>query len=312
MARAVLALGGVALASALVVTALALLDLRALSLLAVAAVLAGVQLLAGARLALTATGGRVVAREDEPSLHGSLERLCQLADLPKPRLAIAESPAPLALAVRRPGDAGVVCLGRAVVDGLPPHELEAVMAHELAHLAHRDATVMTIASSMAALAALMLRVYWWSGFPEDDGPRGGPLARPIVRWALSPIIALAMMVFRIVAVIPGAAVALVAALTLPPAAALSRARELLADWEAALLTGRPGTLASALTRLDAAMSVIPTRDLRRATAVRSLLILPIGPEGARAWGVLRSHPPTAKRVAALLELQRRLDAVPVD
>jgi heat shock protein HtpX len=313
-ARAVAALAGVALASGLVVAALVLLDLWAVWVLAAAVVLSAVQLLAGARLALTVAGARTVAREDEPALHSALERLCQLADLPKPRLALAETPAPLAFAVRRPGEAGAICLSRGVVDELPPEELEAVMAHELAHLAHHDALVMTVASSMAPLATLMLRFYWWSGIPETEPGVRRPPAWRIARWVMwgvSPLVSLAMVILRVVALVPGLAVALVAALTLPPAAALSRARELVADREAALLTGRPATLAAALTRIDDAMPAIPTRDLRRVSAVRALLIMPADTDAAWAWGLLRSHPPTAARVAALLELQRRLDAVPV-
>jgi heat shock protein HtpX len=313
VARSVLTLAGVLIASGLVVAALALLDLRALWLLAVAAGLAALQLLAGARLALAAAGARAVGRDREPALHTTLERLCQLADLPKPRLAIAETPAPLAFAVRRPGGSGVICLGRGLVDALPPDEVEAVMAHELAHLAHRDAAVMTIASSMAALAALMLRFYWWSGIPEDDGGERRPLAWRVVRgvlWVLSPVVTIGMVVLRVVAVVPGAVIALVAALTLPPAAALSRARELVADREAALLTGEPATLASALNRIDDAMPEIPTEDIRRAAAVRALLIMPSHRGGLWEWAPLRSHPSTRERIEALLALQRRLDAVP--
>lgn len=120
-----------------------------------------------------------------------------------------------------------------------------------------------------------------------------------------------MVLLRIVAFVPALVVTAIAALTLPPTAALSRAREHAADREASPLTGAPAALASALLRIEADTPVIPDRDLRAMTAANGLLIQPAPPGGLSAWPILRGHPPTSARVAALLDLQRRVDAPPV-
>jgi heat shock protein HtpX len=292
-------------------------DVRALWVLAAAAGLIGVQLLAGAWLALRLVGARTVGGDAEPAVRAALARLCQLADLPEPRLAIAATDEPIALAVRHPGGRSTICLGRGLLEALEPSEVEAVLAHELAHLAHRDAVVMTTAASLPALAGLMLRAYWWDGEPPGFGARMDRewhrlgMAREVAWSMLAGIPVLGMTVLRVVAFVPALALSAAAAVTLPAMAALSRARERAADHDGALLIGSPATLAAALLKIDAASAGIPTRDLRAVGVVNALLVHPIARGGFWDRAPLRSHPPTRSRVRALLELQRRLDAVPV-
>jgi heat shock protein HtpX len=244
--------------------------------------LALAQLFLSDRLALRAIGAREVTAAEAPGLHAMVERLCVQADLPKPRIAIADTPVPNAFAMGRSPKSAVVCATTGILELLEPHELEGVMAHELAHVKHRDVLIMTVASFFASVAAMVLQFGLLFGGGRDNREGGQP----------------AFIVVLLVS-------ALVYALSFVLMLALSRYREFVADRGAALTTGRPSALASALVRLQEGMQRVPQRDLRAAGELNAFFIVP-----ARVKGSLRAlfstHPPVEQRIAALGRLEEDL------
>ena len=240
------------------------------------------------KIALFGMGGRVVTPEEEPRLHAMIDRLCALADMPKPRVAVAETDMPNAFATGRSPKAAVVCATRGIMRRLSDEELEAVLAHEISHVAHRDVAVMTIASSVGMLAGLLTRVAMWSSiFSSDSENQGGALAE------------LAIMLVSIV----------VYALSFLLTMALSRYRELAADRSGAILIGRPALLASALVKITGEMSRIPTKDLRKAEAFNAFVFTPAinGKSGSSLGNLFSTHPTIEKRLAQLDELERQIN-----
>jgi heat shock protein HtpX len=251
------------------------------TMLLVVAGLALAQLTLSDKLALRAIGAREVTAAEAPGLHALVERLCVQADLPKPRIAIAPTSVPNAFAMGRSPRKAVVCATTGILDLLEPHELEGVMAHELAHVKHRDVLIMTVASFFASIAAMVLQfgVLFGGGRDRDNG---------------QPAFVVVLLVSAIVY-----AVSFVLML------ALSRYREFVADRGAAIVTGRPSALASALVKLSEGMERVPQRDLRAAGELNAFFIVP-----ARAKGTLRTlfstHPPVEQRLAALARLEADL------
>jgi heat shock protein HtpX len=251
------------------------------TMLLVVAGLALAQLTLSDKLALRAIGAREVSPAEAPGLHALVERLCVQADLPKPRIAIAPTSVPNAFAMGRSPRSAVVCATTGILDLLEPHELEGVMAHELAHVKHRDVLIMTVASFFASIAAMVLQfgVLFGGGRDRDNG---------------QPAFVVVLLVSAIVY-----AVSFVLML------ALSRYREFVADRGAAIVTGRPSALASALMKLTDEMQRVPQRDLRAAGELNAFFIVP-----ARAKGTLRAlfstHPPVEQRLAALARLEADL------
>src|SRR3954452_3583318 len=251
------------------------------TMLLVVAGLALAQLTLSDRLALRAIGAREVSPADAPRLHAIVERLCAQADLPKPRIAIAPTAVPNAFALGRSPRRAVVCATTGLLDLLEPHELEAVMAHELAHVRHRDVLIMTVASFFASIAAMVLQfgVLFGDGRDRDNG---------------QPAFVVVLLVSAVVY-----AVSFVLML------ALSRYRELVADRGAAMVTGRPSALASALVKLSEGMDRVPQHDLRAAGELDAFFMVP-----ARAQGALRTlcstHPPVERRLPALARLEADL------
>jgi heat shock protein HtpX len=251
------------------------------TMLLVVAGLALAQLTLSDKLALRAIGAREVTAAEAPGLHALVERLCVQADLPKPRIAIAPTSVPNAFAMGRSPRKAVVCATTGILDLLEPHELEGVMAHELAHVKHRDVLIMTVASFFASVAAMVLQfgVLFGGGRDRDNG---------------QPAFVVVLLVSAIVY-----AVSFVLML------ALSRYREFVADRGAAIVTGRPSALASALVKLSEGMERVPQRDLRAAGELNAFFIVP-----ARAKGTLRTlfstHPPVEQRLAALARLEADL------
>ena len=240
------------------------------------------------KIALFGMGGRVVTPEEEPRLHAMIDRLCALADMPKPRVAVAETDMPNAFATGRSPKAAVVCATRGIMRRLSDEELEAVLAHEISHVAHRDVAVMTIASSVGMLAGLLTRVAMWSSILSSDSEnQGGALAE------------LAIMLVSIV----------VYALSFLLTMALSRYRELAADRSGAILIGRPALLASALVKITGEMSRIPTKDLRKAEAFNAFFFTPAinGKSGSSLGNLFSTHPTIEKRLAQLDELERQIN-----
>lgn len=221
-------------------------------------------------LMLDAVGAERSRSDDEPGLRTLLERLSALADVPAPRLAFVDSPAANAFTsgVRR--RAATVVLTTGLPSGLEPHELEAVLAHELAHVANRDAGVMTLASVPRTLGETMIAeqgfvfyvwfFIWWFGIPI---------------WALGSLLTLA----------------------------LSRYREFAADRGSALLTGRPESLMSALVKLAGPDTRIPDTDLRRLSRVEALWVVP---NGKARFAIFSDHPPLERRLARLEEMAREM------
>jgi heat shock protein HtpX len=237
------------------------------------------------KLLLRAAGGRTVSKEDAPALHSTVERLCGLADLPKPRIVLIPSDARNAFAGgRRPGDT-VVAVTDGLLERLEPREVEAVVAHELTHLANRDAFVMTFACFFALLGAAMSR----RRFAGRDFAEEAPVRDFRDRVGFAIVKPFALLLY---------AVSLVLML------AVSRYREYAADRGAALLTGAPEQVMSALQKLSEDMGSIPARDLR-ATGLNAFFIVPAGHE-RRRFGFLMDHPPLDKRLERLAELASAL------
>jgi heat shock protein HtpX len=239
------------------------------------------------KLALFGMGGRIVTPEEAPKLHAMVDRLCAMADMPKPRVAIADTDMPNAFATGRSPKAAVVCATTGIMARLDDAELEAVLAHELSHVAHRDVAVMTIASSVGMLAGLLTRVAMWSSiFSSGDENNGGAAAELLIMLVSIVVYAISYM------------------LTL----ALSRYRELSADRSGAILIGRPSVLASALVKVTGEMSRIPQKDLRTAEAYNAFFFTPAlnGKQGSSIANLFSTHPSLEKRLAQLDELERTL------
>jgi heat shock protein HtpX len=247
------------------------------------------------KIALNAAGAIEVSPHQAPQLHGMIDRICALADMPKPRVAIAPTSMPNAFATGRNAQHSVVCVTEGIMNKLEPEELEGVIAHEMSHVAHRDVAVMTIASFLGILAGLMVRFAFYSElFGGGGGRRGG---RGNDQNAL-PVILVVMLVSMIVYAISFLLIRM-----------LSRYRELSADRSGALLTGRPSALASALVKVDSAMARIPTRDLRQVEPLNAFFLIPALSRGRGEFSLsalFSTHPPLEKRLRELDKLSRQL------
>jgi heat shock protein HtpX len=252
----------------------------------VVAVIAGglalLNLFASDKLALTAMGARQVTPEQAPQLHAMIERLCVQADLPKPRVAVVNTSMPNAFALGRSPKSATVCATTGIMDMLSPAELEGVLAHELTHVANRDVLVMTLASFFATIAAYIVQFgfLFGGGAASDDDDNPSAMVLLLVSLGVYVISFFLMQ-------------------------ALSRYREFAADRGAAVLTGRPSALASALVKISSGMERIPQRDLRASGELAAFYIFP--PRTGKALSNLFStHPPLEKRLAALQRLEAQL------
>jgi heat shock protein HtpX len=237
------------------------------------------------KLALAAAGAKVVSREEAPQLHDMVERLCGMADLPTPRVAIMDTPVPNAFATGRSPKHAAVCVTTGLWERLEPKEVEGVLAHELSHIANRDVLVMTVASFFAMLAAMLTRFGLYAGMWGGGGRRdnNGP---PV--WLI--IFAVSMLVYVISYVL---------------IRTISRYREYAADRGSALITGAPEYLMSALQKISSQMTLIPNRDLRQVEGMNAFFIIPAKAKGAVAE-LFMDHPPIEKRLAALAEIAREM------
>jgi heat shock protein HtpX len=235
-------------------------------------------------LALKGMRAQLVTPEQAPQLHALVDRLCALADMPKPRVAVAVSDVPNAFATGRSPDRAVVCVTTGIMKRLDERELEAVLSHELSHVAHRDVTVMTVASAVGVLAGFMIRSAMWSGMGRSRDQSG----------------AIAFLLFTVIGVV-------VYAVSFLLTRVLSRYRELSADRAGAILTGQPAALASALTKISGGMNAIPTRDLRTAQPYNAFFIYPaLAGKGASLGSLFSTHPPLEKRLEQLAKLSAEL------
>jgi heat shock protein HtpX len=259
-----------------------------------AAVLLFVQYWFSDKIALFGMGGHEVTPEQAPQLHGVIDRLCAMADMKKPRVAIADTDVPNAFATGRSPNSAVVCATTGLMRRLDESELEAVLSHELSHVAHRDVAVMTIASFLGMVAGLITRIMLWTGLMGGfgggrDNNQGGQDNAALVELA---VLAVSIVVYVISFM-----------LTM----ALSRYRELAADRSGALLTGRPSALASALVKVTGEMSRIPTRDLRSTEAFNAFYFTPaIAQRGVSLSTLFSTHPSLDQRLAQLAKIEAEL------
>ncbi len=233
------------------------------------------------KLAMAAMRARVVTPEQAPELHGMIDRLCALADMPKPRVAVADTDMPNAFATGRSPNAAVVCVTTGIMGKLDADELEGVLAHELSHVAHRDVLVMTLAGFLGVMAGLVVRwgLYFGGGRRNNNGAPAF-----IVIWLVSMVVyAVSFLLTRL----------------------LSRYRELCADRSGAYLTQKPSALASALTKITGDIARIPNRDLREAKAMNAFFFAP-AIKGADVSSLFSTHPPLERRLEQLAKISADL------
>jgi heat shock protein HtpX len=242
------------------------------------------------RIALYAMHGKIVTPEQAPELHGIVDRLCALADMPKPTVAIADTDIPNAFATGRSPHRAVVCATTGILRRLDTEELEGVLAHELSHVAHRDVAVMTVASFLGVAAGLVTRFAFYSemfgGFGGNNRDNNNNNAAVIF----------AVMLVSIV----------VYAISFLLTRALSRYRELSADRSGAILTGRPSALASALQKVTGDMARIPSRDLRSAEPFNAFFFTPALANGFSISSLFSTHPSLEKRLEQLAKISVEL------
>jgi heat shock protein HtpX len=248
------------------------------------------------KIALATAGAHEVSPTDDKDaarLHAIVDRLCALADMPKPRVAIAETDMPNAFATGRNADHAVVCATRGIMRRLENDELEGVLAHEMSHVAHKDVQVMTIASFLAIIAALLVRIAFYGelfgGGGRRDNSNGNALPIMLILMAVSAVVyAISFLLIRL----------------------LSRYRELSADRSGALLTGQPSKLASALVKVTGDIGRIPTKDLRTAQPLNAFFFAPAmslhGTGGGSLSNLFSTHPSLERRLAELDKLQKQL------
>jgi heat shock protein HtpX len=235
------------------------------------------------KLGLAAMGAKVVTPDQAPGLHAMIERLCIQADLPKPKIAVADITMPNAFAIGRSQKTATVCATTGLMNMLEPHELEAVMAHELTHVKNRDVLIMTVASFFAALASMIVQFgFFFGGGSYDDGDDDNP------SWAIVLLVSFVVYILSFFLML-----------------ALSRYREFSADRGSALITGRPSALSSALLKITSGIERVPQQDLRAAEGMSAFFIVsPALKSSIRT--LFMDHPPTEKRIEQLSRLEAQL------
>jgi heat shock protein HtpX len=257
------------------------------------------------KIALAAAGAREVSPEQAPELHGIVDRLCALANMDKPRVAIAPTSMPNAFATGRNSKNSVLCVTQGLLGpqlGLTKDELEGVLAHELSHVAHKDVQVMTVASLLAIVAGLLVRFAFYSELFGGGRRSNNQNALPIIAIIMVVSVVVYAISFLLIRV-------------------LSRYRELAADRSGALLTGQPSALASALQKVSGGMNRIPNDDLRKAESLNAFYFAPAmrltrggnGGNGGRSLSAIFStHPSLEKRIEQLAKIQAQLGDVSPD
>jgi heat shock protein HtpX len=237
------------------------------------------------KLALAASGAKVVERDQAPELHAMIERLCAMADLPKPRVAVIDTDVPNAFATGRSPKHAAVAVTRGLWQRLEPQEIEGVLAHELSHIANRDVLIMTVASFFAMLAGLLTRFGIYGGM--FGGGRGRD-NNSVPVWLIVLLVSVVTYFLSQLLIL-----------------AISRYREYAADRGSALITGAPEHLMSALQKIASDMFRIPQRDLREVENMNAFFIIPANVKGSMSQ-LFMTHPPLEKRLAALGEIAREM------
>jgi heat shock protein HtpX len=238
------------------------------------------------KLALAAAGAKVVTPEQAPELHAMVERLCAMADLPKPRIAVIDTPVPNAFATGRNPKHAAIAVTTGLWERLDPREVEGVLAHELSHVANRDVAIMTLASFFAMLAAMLTRFGLYGGMFGGGGDRRDNNGPPI--WLIVMLVSMVTYALSFILI-----------------RTISRYREYAADRGAAVLTGSPEYLMSALQKIASQMTLIPQRDLRQVEGMNAFFIVPTNVKSAAAE-LFATHPPLEKRIARLAEISREM------
>ena len=251
------------------------------------------------KIALYSMGGKIVTPQQQPQLHAVIDRLVAMANMPKPRVAIAQTDIPNAFATGRNQKHAVVCVTTGLLRRLNEPEVEAVLSHELSHVAHRDVAVMTIASFLGIIAGLMTRMFmlmgFFGGYGNNRGRGGGGGGGQIA------LIELGGLLFS----------AVLYAISFILIRALSRYRELAADRSGAILIGQPALLAQALVKVSGEMSRIPSRDLRSAEHFNAFYFAPALAPGMSLSSLFSTHPPLQKRLDQLAKLDAEMRRNPV-
>jgi heat shock protein HtpX len=239
------------------------------------------------KLALMASGAKVVTPEQAPQLHQTVDRLCAMADLPKPKVAVIDTDVPNAFATGRNPKHSAVAVTTGLLRQLEPREVEGVLAHELSHIANRDVLIMTLASFFAMLAGLLTR---W-GLLFGGGGRSREGGAPV--WLIVVAVSIVTYVLSFILI-----------------RMISRYREYAADRGAALITGAPENLMSALQRIASNITRIPQQDLRQVEAMNAFFIIPTNLRSSMGE-LFATHPPLEKRLANLARVARDMGR-PVD
>jgi heat shock protein HtpX len=240
------------------------------------------------KLALRASGAKIVDREEAPALHDMIERLAAMADLPKPRVAIIDSEVPNAFATGRNKKHAAVAVTTGLWNRLEPQEIEGVLAHELSHIVNRDVLVMTVASFFAMLAGLLTRFGLYSGMFGGFGGSRDSNNNSVPVWLIVVVVSVVTYFLSQVLIL-----------------AISRYREYAADRGSALITGAPEHLMSALQKIASQITMIPQQDLRQVETMNAFFIVPTNWRKKTAE-LFMTHPPMEKRLAALAEIAREM------
>src|SRR5215218_982009 len=260
------------------------LDVGLITMVVILAGIAVVQYFTSDKLALKASGAKVVERDQAPELHDMVERLCAMADLPKPRIAVIDTDVPNAFATGRSPKHAAVAVTRGLWQRLEPREIEGVLAHELSHVANRDVLVMTLASFFAMLAGLLSRFAMYGGMFGGGRDRDGGAPAWLIVFVVSIVTyILSFLLIR----------------------TISRCREYAADRGAAVITGAPEYLMSALQKISSQMTRIPQRDLREVEAMNAFFIIPTSVKSSLGE-LFATHPPLEKRLANLARVAREM------
>jgi len=240
------------------------------------------------KLALRASGAKVVGPDEAPQLHAMIERLCAMADLPKPRVAVIDSEVPNAFATGRNQKHSAVAVTTGLWNRLDEKEVEGVLAHELSHIANRDVLVMTVASFFAMLAALLTRFGLYSGMFGGFGGGRDNNNNSVPVWLIVLLVSIVTYFLSQILIL-----------------AISRYREFAADRGSALITGAPENLMSALQKIASQITMIPQGDLREVEGMNAFFIIPTNWK-KRGSELFMTHPPLEKRLAALGEIAREM------
>src|SRR5881398_381616 len=240
------------------------------------------------KLALAASGAKVIERDQAPELHAMIERLCAMADLPKPKVAIIDTDVPNAFATGRNPTHAAVAVTRGLWERLEPQEVEGVLAHELSHVANRDVLVMTVASFFAMLAGVLTRFGLYAGMFGGYGGRDSNNNNSVPVWLIVLLVSVVTYFLSQILIL-----------------AISRYREFAADRGSALLTGAPEHLMSALQKISSEMFRIPQRDLREVESMNAFFIVPASVK-QRTATLFATHPPLEQRLERLAEISREM------